>query len=237
MTHLLLAPILSLVRRGFPGVRLALAITVAFGQGACHAEDLGVKASTYLPDPDGRDELRDAVRQRQQSGALDQFWRHYRDQVVNAIRHPAPLPIRTEYRATSEFHPVSFTMPNDFVDQNGKIVAHKGQVIEPLAILPLTSALVFIDGRDQQQVDWVLRLGQSSRVKVILIGGSAIELREKYKDSPWVAGQGVPFYLDQRSMIINSLQRLYGINLESVPATLRQEGKGLRINYGMRGAR
>jgi conjugal transfer pilus assembly protein TraW len=237
MTRRKLNPLSQLVRCGLSCAPMALAICFAFGHGTSNAEDLGVKADTYLPDPDGRDELKEAVRQRQQSGALDQFWRHYRDQVVNAIRHPAPLPIRTEYRATSEFHPVSFTMPSDFVDQNGKVVAHRGQVIEPLAILPLTSALVFIDGRDQQQVDWVLRVGQSSRVKIILTGGSAIELREKYKDSPWLTGQGVPFYLDQRAMIINSLQRMYGIKIESVPATLRQEGKGLRIDYGMRGAR
>lgn len=236
MTHLHSSR-MSPATRAVSCARLALSIIVACCSGTSHAEDLGVKAGTYLPDPDGRDELKDAVRQRQQSGALDQFWRHYRDQVVNAIRHPAPLPIHTEYRTTSEFHPVSFTMPNDFVDQNGKVIAHKGQVIEPLAILPLSSALVFIDGRDQQQVDWVLRLGQSSRVKIILTGGSAIELREKYKDSPWLAGQGVPFYLDQRAMIINSLQRLYGIKLESVPATLRQEGKAIRIDYGMREAR
>lgn len=214
------------------------AVGFVFGQVApSYAEDLGVKAGTYLPDPDGRDELKDAVRQRQQSGALDSFWRHYRDQVVNAIRHPVALPIRTVYTPTSEFHRVAFTMPSDFVDQNGKVVAHKGQVIEPLAILPLSSALVFIDGRDERQVDWAVRLGQDTRAKLILTGGSAIELREKYKQTAWPGGQGVPFYLDQRSMIISSLERLYGIKLDSVPAVLHQEGKGLRVDYGIGGAR
>ena len=233
--HVSLAPAATRVVATLTSLLLFPSLVLVHGL-AC-AEDLGVKAGTYLPDPDGRDELKDAVKQRQQSGALDSFWRHYRDQVVNAIRHPAPLPIRTVYSATSEFHSVSFTMPSDFVDQNGKVVAHKGQVIEPLTILPLTSALVFIDGRDQQQVDWALAYGQRTRVKIILTGGSAIELREKYKQTPWLAGQGVPFYLDQRAMIVNSLERFYGIKLSSVPASLRQEGKGLRIDYGMRGAR
>ncbi len=217
--------------------QILLASILALLQGPSRAEDLGVKAGTYLPDPDGRDELKDAVKQRQQSGALDGFWRSYRDKVLNAIRHPAPLPLRTVYAPTSELHRVAFTMPNDFVDQNGKVVAHKGQVVEPLAILPLTCTLIFIDGRDQQQVDWAVRFGQETRAKIILTGGSAIELREKYKQAPWQAGQGVPFYLDQRAMIINTLERMYGISLNSVPATLRQEGKGLRIDYGMRGAR
>ena len=38
-------------------------------------------------------------------------------------------------------------------------------------------------------------------------------------------------------MIINTLQRLYGIGLRSVPAILTQQGKGLRIDYGMGSAR
>jgi conjugal transfer pilus assembly protein TraW len=181
-----------------------------------YAEDLGVKGGTFLPDPDGRDELKESVRQRQQSGALDHFWQHYRDQVLNAIRHPAPLPIGTDYAARSEFHAVTFELTSDFVDQNGHVVARKGQVIEPLALSPLNSVLVFIDGRDLRQVEWAIRKGQATRAKIILTGGSAIELRERYRDTPWGAGKGVAFYLDQRSMIINGLDKLYGIGLHSV---------------------
>ena len=157
--------------------------------------------------------------------------------MVNAIRHPAPLPVKTAYAVSTEFRAVSFTMPSDFVDQNGHVVAHKGQVIEPLELSPLTSSLVFIDGRDLQQVDWAVHKGQQARVKIILTGGSAIELREKYRDVAWSTGKGVPFYLDQRAMVINSLERYYGIQLRSVPAMFTQQGKGLRIDYGMGGAR
>ena len=217
--------------------RLLLTIGFVSGVAMTHAEDLGVKAGTYLPDPDGREQLKDAVRSRQQSGELDRFWLHYRDQVLNAIRHPAPLPVRTIYTQATEFHAVSFTLPADFVDQNGHVVAHKGQVIEPLAISPLSTSLIFVDGRDQQQVAWAVRQGQQARAKIILTGGSPIELREKYRDTSWSTGKGVPFYLDQRSMIINTLQRFYGIGLRSVPAILTQQGKGLRIDYGMRSAR
>lgn len=198
-------------------------------------EDLGVKGGTYLPDPDGRDQLKNQLRAKQESGELDRFWQHYREEVVNAIRHPAPLPVRTVYTATSEFHPVSFTLPNDFIDQNGHVVAHKGQVIEPLAISPLTTSLLFIDGRDSQQVQWAVRQGQLARAKIVLTAGSPVELRERYRKTPWSSGTGIPFYFDQREIIIDSLARLYGIRLQSVPATLHQESKGLRIDYGFGG--
>lgn len=225
--------------RRWLSVTAQILVTIGFvsSEALSHAEDLGTKSGTFQPDPDGREQLKDAVRSRQQSGELDRFWRHYRDQVLNAIRHPAPLPIRTAYAPATEFHAVAFTLPSDFVDQNGHVVAHKGQVIEPLAISPLSTRLIFIDGRDQQQVAWAVHQGQQSRAKLILTGGSAIELRDKYRDTPWSAGKGVPFYLDQRSIVINTLERFYGIGLRSVPATLSQQGKGLRIDYGMGGAR
>lgn len=220
-------------------VTAQILVTIGFvgSEAMSHAEDLGVKAGTFLPDPDGREQLKDAVRSRQQTGELDRFWLHYRDQVLNAIRHPVPLPVRTVYTQATEFHAVSFTLPSDFVDQNGHVVAHKGQVVEPLAISPLSTSLIFIDGRDQQQVAWAVRQGQQTRAKIILTGGSPIELRERYRDTDWSTGKGVPFYLDQRSMIINTLARFYGIGLQSVPAMLTQQGKGLRIDYGMGGAR
>ena len=142
--------------------RILLTIGFVSGVAMTHAEDLGVKAGTYLPDPDGREQLKDAVRSRQQSGELDRFWLHYRDQVLNAIRHPAPLPVRTVYTQATEFHALSFTLPADFVDQNGHVVAHKGQVIEPLAISPLSTSLIFVDGRDQQQVAWAVRQAPAS---------------------------------------------------------------------------
>ena len=234
-----MSPNPTLQRCRWPGVAAQMAVAAVaacYGASVC-AEDLGIKAGTYLPDPDGREELKDAVRARQQSGELDRFWQHYRDQVLNAIRHPAALPVRTAYAPATEYRVVSFMLPLDFVDQAGHVVAHKGEVIEPLAISPLTSRLAFIDGRDQQQVDWALRQGAQGRVKIILTGGSAIELREKYRATPWAGGNGVPFYLDQRAMIINTLERFYGIGVRSVPALLTQQGKGLRIDYGMGGGR
>jgi len=209
------------------------AIATLFVSASSVAEDLGVKAGTYLPDPDGRDQLKNQVRAKQDSGEVDRFWQHYREQVLNAIRHPAPLPVRTVYAPTSEFHSVAFTLPNNFVDQNGKVVAHKGQVIEPLAISPLTSTLLFIDGRDPQQVQWAVRRGQVTRAKIVLTAGSPIELRDRYRNTPWSSGAGVPFYFDQREIIIDTLARMYGIQLASVPAALSQEGKGLRIAYGL----
>ena len=220
----------GLLLRG--AVDLSRVLFLASCAASASADDLGAKAGTYLPDPDGRDQLKSAVRAKQESGEMARFWQHYRDQVINAIRHPAALPFRTSYTGSTEFHSAAFTLPNDFVDQTGHVVARKGQVIEPLAISPLTSELLFIDGRDQQQVRWAVKRGQQGRVKIILTAGSPIELRDQYRNTPWSAGVGVPFYFDQREIIIDTLAKMYGIRLQSVPATMSQENKGLRVSYG-----
>jgi len=199
----------------------------------CFAEHLGKQAGTYAPDPDGREEIKDAVRQKQKSGELDRFWQDYRSKVLEAIRHPQDLGLRTSYSSSSEYHDVRFTLPNDFVDQTGRVVARRGQVIEPLAISPLTSALVFVDGRDEKQVEWALKVGAAAPTKIILTAGSPLELRERYRDAAWRGGKGVPFYFDQRGLILNSLLRYYGISVKSVPARVYQVGKGLRLDFGV----
>jgi conjugal transfer pilus assembly protein TraW len=211
---------------------LAGAVALLISGQSC-AEHLGRQATTYAPDADGREQLKDAIRAKERSGELNRFWRDYRNKVLEAIHHPAPLGLRTDYAASSELHDVRFTLPHDFVDQTGRVVAHRGQEIDPLAISPLTSGLLFIDGRDARQVEWAIRCGQASPLKIVLTAGSALELRENYRDVPWRGAKGVPFYFDQRGLVLSSLSRYYGIQVRSVPVRMTQQGSGLRLDYGM----
>ena len=199
----------------------------------CAAEDLGIRGDTYKPDRDGREQLRDAVREKQRSGELDRYWREYRDKTIESIKHPAPLGVPTDYVKHSETRELRFTIPQDFRDQNGRIVVSKGTVVEPLKYKSLQESLVFIDGRDQRQVDYAIGLGVKRPVKIILTAGSPFDLRVKYQGTPWMGGTTIPFYFDQRKAIINSFKLLYQIDLSSVPVVLTQVGQKMVINFGM----
>ncbi|OYU42640.1 MAG: conjugal transfer protein, partial [Burkholderiales bacterium PBB4] len=90
------------------------------------------------------------------------------------------------------------------------------------------------DGRDQRQVDYAIARGRREPLKIVLTAGSPFDLRVKYQDEIWRGSKTIPFYFDQRKMIINTLQRLYGIDVSSVPALLSQRGQQLSVEYGIR---
>ena len=219
------------------GLRLAawvIATTGALVATCAHAEDLGAAAQTYRLDPDAREAFKDVIRRKQRSGELDTFWKSYRDKTVEAIKHPVPLGIRSDYAHRTETRQVRFTVPADYRDERGNIVVRRGTVVEPLKLQPLSSGLVFIDGRDQAQVDYAIARGRAAPLKIVMTAGSPLELRVKYRQAAWTAGQGIPFYFDQRRMIIDTLWRLYGIDVSSVPAVMTQAGTGVKLEFGMR---
>ena len=198
------------------------------------AEDLGTLGQTAPIDRDARQEMKDRIRKLASNGDLARFWRDYQASVVDTIKHPAPLGIPSDTHLRTEMHELRFVLPQDYRDQTGTIVAHRGTVIEPLKVQPLTTGLIFIDGRDDAQVRYALGAGRRERLKIVLTAGSPYELRVRFRDVTWNGSPAVPFYFDQRKLIINQLQRLYGIELRSVPAKLTQQGSQLRIEFGMR---
>lgn len=206
---------------------------VAFTNSAM-AEDLGVKGQLYKIDRDAREQMKDQIRAKEKNGQIDKFWRDYRDKTVNAVKYPAPLGVRTDVSFRTELKDLKFVLPQDYRDEKGKVIAARGTVIEPLKIQPLTSGLIFIDGTDQAQINYAIAAGRKERLKIVLTAGSPYELRVKYKDHEWNGGKTIPFYYDQRKMVINQLRQLYGVNVTSVPAKLSQRGSQMQIEFGMR---
>jgi conjugal transfer pilus assembly protein TraW len=201
---------------------------------ACHGEDLGSRGKTTAVDRDARDQMRDIIRNKQASGELNKFWNDYRAKVIESIKHPAPLGIPSDTRLRTELRDLRFVVPQDYRDQTGKVVVRRGTVIEPLKIQPLTTGLIFIDGRDESQIQYALAVGRRERLKIVLTAGSPYDLRVRFQNVVWNGAPTVPFYFDQRKMIINQLQRLYGIQIRSVPAKLTQQGTQLQIEFGVR---
>lgn len=210
-------------------VCLLLAVPLLAG-----AENLGARGRTVPVDRDAREQMKDKIRQKEASGELARFWEDYRAKVIDAVKHPAPLGMPTDVRVRTELHQLRFVMPQDYRDETGRVVVRRGTVIEPLKIQPMTTGLIFIDGRDEAQIQYALAAGRRERLKIVLTAGSPYDLRVRFRNVAWNGTPTVPFYFDQRKLIINQLQRLYGIQLRSVPAKLTQQGSQLQIEFGMR---
>lgn len=213
--------------------KLTSVLLCLLASSAC-AEDLGVKNKTYAPGRDAREQMKDQIREKQRSGQLDQFWLDYRNKTIDAIKNPAPLGVPTATAYRMQLYALRFVMPQDYRDEQGRVIVQKGKVIEPLKIQPLVTGLIFIDGRDQSQVDYAIKAGRAERLKIVLTAGSPYALRLKYKDADWNGSKTIPFYFDQRAMIINQLKNLYQIDVSSVPAKLTQRGTQLCVEYGMK---
>ncbi|NHR07809.1 conjugal transfer protein [Chromobacterium haemolyticum] len=214
-------------------MRTKLFVLLIFNTVLSAAEDLGKQAPTFAPEKDAREQIKEEIRKKEKSGQLAKFWQDYRAKTIDSIKHPAPLGIKTSYGKRQELRELRFTVPSDYRDIKGKVIVRKGAVIEPLKITPLKTGLIFIDGRDQKQVNYAINKGRSQPLKIVLTAGSPFDLRVKYQGYSWPTGQNIPFYFDQRKAIINSFKMLYGINLNSVPVILSQKGDKLLLEYGM----
>ena len=197
------------------------------------AEDLGAKAPGFAIDQDGREQLKAIARQKVDQGAFEAYKKEFIKRNLDAIKNPAPLGIKTAYGQRTELKEARYVMPADVKDQNGRIVARRGTVIEPIKISPLQAGLLFIDGRDEAQIQYALRAYRAAPLKIILVAGSAFDLRVRFKDLIINGSKTVPFYFDQRAMILRQLNSLYRIDINSVPALLTQEGGKLRLDFGM----
>ena len=197
------------------------------------AEDLGNKAPVFSVDQDGRDQLKALAKQKVDQGVFEAYKKEYIKRNVEAIKHPAPLGIKTSYGHRVDLKEARYVMPSDVKDQEGRIVARRGTVIEPLKINPLQSGMIFIDGRDEAQVQYALRALRAMPLKIVLVAGSAFDLRVRFKDMVVNGSRTVPFYFDQRAMIIGQLKSLYRIDISSVPALVTQAGDKVRLEFGM----
>ena len=210
----------------------SFALGLAFSQGAL-CEDLGAQNNTYPVGKSAADQIKDVFREKERTGELVRFWNQYRDKTIDAVKHPAPLGIASNYEVSTKLYDPRFVIPQDYRDEKGQVVVRRGTVIEPLKIMPLTMGLIFIDGRDQKQVDYAIAAGRREPLKIVLTAGSYYDLRVKYQNQDWNGTKTIPFYFDQNKMIINQLARLYQIKIDAVPAKLTQVGNRLQIQSGL----
>lgn len=212
----------------------ALACLLLVFSAHAFSEDLGSSNKGIARiDPDARETMKNIIRQKEKTGELAQFWNNFRDKNIEAIKHPEPLGVASSYSPKTQLSDLRFVAPQDYKDQNGKVIFPKGAVVEPLKINPLKEGLIFIDGRDQNQVNYAIQEGRKYPLKIVLTAGSPFDLRVKYKGQDWRGAPNIPFYFDQKKMIINQLNRLYGLNINSVPAKITQQGTQLRIDFGI----
>jgi len=183
------------------------------------AEDLGVIGKVYqITERDLIEAMKDRLRQMEKSGELARKQTEYKNRVISGIEHPNPIPgIKTTEVASTHYYDPSMIVDRDIVTAEGKLMYPRGTKVNPLDYIGWNTYLLFVDGRDQKQLDSSKRIMDTSDkpVKLVLVAGEPLNLMRKWKKQ---------VYYDQGGI----LTRRFAIT--QVPAMVRQEGRRLRID-------
>ena len=108
---------------------------------------------------------------------------------------------------------VSYTVPFDIPDENGKVLIPKGYVYNPLAKIHMTS-LIVIDGENKDHVEWARQKQKELRkAKILISRGSFLRVMRHYKLRV--------YHLDDHIM-----ERM---QIQAVPCTVVQKDQQLQI--------
>lgn len=196
--------------------RWALILAVCFVMPAS-AGHLGVYGNTWeIAEPDMLDALMAKLKAMEKSGKLKQLEEVAKRRALATIENPQPVPgIATARKSRKWMFDPSVRVQETVKDHLGNVIAPAGTVVNPLEYISLTKPLLFIDARDKRQVRYARAfVGREPRAKVILVGGSWLDLTRTWKRQ---------VFYDQAGFITGR----FGIR--QVPAVVQQQGKVLAI--------
>jgi len=203
-------------RKIISAVLLAALLPVSSGAGA---DDLGVVGPTYeIVERDALELITSKLKHMEQSGELAKYQEDYKNKVVNGIEHPRPLTgFKSTDTASTHYYDPTIVTEKDIVDATGKLIYPRGTRVNPLDYVGWNTYLLFVDGRDEKQLEFSKKIVATSDrpVKVVLVAGEPMALMRKWKSQ---------VYFDQGGKLIKRF------SIDQVPAIVRQEGKRLRID-------
>ena len=140
------------------------------------------------------------------------------DKVRSSTTRPKPLIDINKAKESKEYYyDPTYVLDRSIYDHNGSLMHLVGTKINPLSKLPLSNALIFIDGADKEQVNYALEQYNAleRKAKIILTSGSPIELQKLHK--VWI-------YFDQFGSLTTKL------GIKHVPTIVTQDALQLKIN-------
>lgn len=206
------------------GASLTWFLILALLAPACRAaspndQSLEVIGKTYeITETNMMDLIMRRLKEKEKSGELKRLEQEAISRAKRSIESPAPVRgITTATESRTYHYDPSIITKESVVDHTGRIIVPAGTVINPFEYTNLSKHLVFIDARQAKQVDFAMeaRKQYNGRVKIILTGGSYMELMRKHK---------FQIYYDQYGQLTERL------GIRHVPAIVSQDGARFRIS-------
>lgn len=193
---------------------LFLCILLCFmaGHSAVKAVDLGVDGTIWpIAEPDLLQSIKTQLQQAESDGRLQKFNANVQNQITQAFDAPHSLSLQRTANARKWIIDPSVILEKDIYAPNGILIAAKGEKINPLTHVKLRQSLLFIDGRDEEQILWAMEQIDAQtpfKPKIILTSGQPAKLMEKLS---------YRLFYDQKAVLV----KRFGI--QSVPAKITQD--------------
>lgn len=158
------------------------------------------------------------IRNMQENGEMDALQKQFQKRVREKVERPDPVSgIHRTAKPRTHWYDPSVVVTSDLTDDRGHVFARAGERFNPLHIHQPNTWLVFLDGEDQRQVDWLDQFMKRhpDTVKPVLISGSISNMSRHFHQ---------PVYFDQSGTLTTRL------DIHQVPAIVQGEQDRLRID-------
>lgn len=181
------------------------------------AKDYGQRGTVFrVSEPDLLLAIEQKLKSLEASGGIERMNADLARRTEAKVRRPTPVPgVALAVRARSWIYDPSMTVERDIFDQKGNAIARAGQTVNPLDFVAVRQKLVFIDGDDQDQMDWALRRFRDADAKLVMVRGAPLDAMTRHQRR---------FYFDQGGYLVDR----FGIR--AVPAVVEQQGRVMRVS-------
>ena len=180
-------------------------------------KDYGIRGATFaIKERSLLEVIYARLSRAENDGKIAQLQDNFAQKAKQKVSKPTPvLGIINTQEAREFFFEPSYFQSQDVKDHLGRIIIAAGTYINPLTHLSWGAAMLFIDGDDQNQVQWALKhLNDEGGAKIVLVKGAPLELNEQH--DRW-------FYFDQAGVLTRKL------GIKQVPSIVTQYGQLLKI--------
>lgn len=191
-----------------------LATFITFLSLNAHGLDFGKQGNTFFIKEEGFIAM---IQRKLKSVDLAEHEQKMRDHARRVVEEPkAVAGITKATKTTSHSFDPSYILDQDVKLPYGKLLYAAGTSINPLDHMNWDGKLLFIDGRDKEQIDWVVGnyFQAEGNHKIVLVAGKPFELEREVQN---------PVYFDQAGELTKRF------NIAHVPAIVEQEGKYLKV--------
>lgn len=195
------------------------------------AKNCGVYGAIYsIAEPDMLSAIQTKLSLMQSRGELERQKKAF---IANSIAHILrPIPVAgvsdlNNSQAKSWLFNPSIVLDHTIISSRGQVIATAGTKINPLKLKEFNEALIFINGDNQNQLDWVARIIQKnektvSQLKIILVNGDIDQTAKSLKSRVYFDQHGV---LCKRFGITHTPTMVYQavVNGMKIPRLIIQE--------------